>query len=191
MRSIIRLIVFSNRAPSRSASSPRIDEHPSVRLPPHPQAPRLASGAGFVHRRRPLRPDHPRQSRPAPHAGPGAPSPHRWSRRPTGRPSRAARHSTSPACAAAAISGSDSNARAVSTVSRTVRSDTPSRAASRLVERAALVQHPRHRQFLHPQAALLAHQLATRVQPARRSPGAATDRDARSRRTWVHPTTGV
>ncbi len=36
---------------------------------------------------------------------------------------------SSPACAAAAIAGNDSNARAVSTVSRIMRSETPSREA--------------------------------------------------------------
>ena len=76
---------------------------------------------------------------------------------------------SAPSYAAAASAGSDSSARAVSNVSQAVRVDTPSRAASVVVDLTALVEHSQHREILGVQPALLAQQLLVPgAQPLRR-----------------------
>ena len=143
-------------------------EHPAVRLPPHPQPSRLASAPGL----RPLMALRCVRTMRARSTGATCGARRAQSASLVSSANCATDPNCSalkvPACAAAATRGSDSRARAVSTVSRTVRSDTPSAAASDAVQRAPLIQYPRHRQLLHPQPALLTHQLGSpRHQPRR------------------------
>ena len=63
---------------------------------------------------------------PDPRAAPAPPTPRRWSRRRAARSVPSCSPLKSPSWAAAATRGSDSSARAVSTVSRATRADTPS-----------------------------------------------------------------
>ena len=130
IRSVSWWMVASNWAPITSGNSPRTCNMAwsgvhHIRTDRASRRARPSSTVGFVFVAGQAGQIHRRDLR-----CPPRPLRIAWTRRPTARPTRAARRSDAPACAAAATAGNDSSARAVSTASRTLRSDTPSRPAS-------------------------------------------------------------